>query len=64
MTNKNKQSLFSARAVLPGLGAGARLRLYTLGLGADREMLFSMRLWYAAAQRQERLARCAAYPAQ
>lgn len=61
MNNKNKNSLFSARAALPGGGAGARLRVYTLGHGADKELLFSMRLWYAAGQRQERLARLMAY---
>ena len=64
MTNKNKHSLFSARAVWPGGGAGASLRVYTLGRGADKDVFFSMRLWLASAQRQERLARCPAYPGQ
>ena len=34
----------------------ARLRVYTLGGGADAQVFFSMRLWQAAACRQERLA--------
>jgi len=50
----------SARAGIPGLGVNARLRVYTLGTGTDTQLLFSMRLWLAAAQRQARLARCAA----
>jgi len=60
MTNKNRQSLISAVAGIPALGLKAGLRVYTLGTGADTQLLFSMRLWLAAAQRQERLARCAA----
>ncbi|OGR40673.1 MAG: hypothetical protein A2X35_09495 [Elusimicrobia bacterium GWA2_61_42] len=58
---KNKHSLFSARAALPGGRTGARLRFYTLGSGADKQLLFSMHLWHAAAQRQERLARLTAW---
>ena len=63
MTNKNRHSLINATAGIPSLGFKAGLRVYTLGTGADTQVLFSMRLWLAAAQSQERLARCAAYPA-
>ena len=60
MTNKNRQSIISAVAGIPSLGLKAGLRVYTLGTGADTQLLFSMRLWLAAAQRPERLARGAA----
>jgi len=51
MTNKNGRSLFSARAGIPGLGIKAGLRVYTLGTGADAQLLFSMRVWHEAARR-------------
>lgn len=61
MTNKNRFSIVNATAGIPALGLKAGLRVYTLGSGADTQLLFSMRLRLAAAQRQERLARCAAH---
>lgn len=33
-----------------------RLRVYSLGEGADAQLFFSMRLWQAATERQARLA--------
>lgn len=66
MKNKNHNSIFSARAGALGGRIRASLRIYTVGDGADSDVLFSMRLWYAAGLRQERLARdmeCAAKPA-
>ena len=56
MTNLKRNSLFSAAAGIFGGRYRARLRIYTLGDGADARLLFSMRLWQAAAQRQARLA--------
>jgi len=56
MTNRTRRSIFSARAGLPGGRLGARLRVYTLGKGADSQMFFSLRLWQAAVSRQTRLA--------
>jgi hypothetical protein len=66
MKTKKHSSIFSARTGILGGKVRASLRLYTLGEGADAELLFSIRLWHAAALRQERLARgmeCAAKPA-
>jgi hypothetical protein len=62
MTNKNRHSWISWKTELPG-GAGARLRVYTLGPGGDGETYFSLKLWHAAAMRQERLARLAPWSA-
>ena len=56
MTNKTRRSIFSARAGMHGGRLGARLRVYTLGEGADSDMYFSLRLWQAAVSRQVRLA--------
>lgn len=61
MTNRNRFSIINATAGIPALGLRAGLRVYTLGSGADAHLLFSMRLWLAASQRQQRLARCAAH---
>jgi hypothetical protein len=61
MNNMNRVSIINAVAGIPALGLKAGFRVYTLGSGADTQLLFSMRLWLAAAQRQERLARCAAH---
>ncbi|MCM2268456.1 MAG: hypothetical protein NDI60_11875 [Elusimicrobiales bacterium] len=60
MTNTNRHSWLSWKGALPG--GGARLRVYTLGTGGNAETYFSLKLWYAAAQRQERLARLAPAP--
>jgi hypothetical protein len=57
MKNKHHTSIFSAKAGLLGGRVRASLRVYTLGDAADPDVLFSMRLWYAAGLRQERLAR-------
>lgn len=57
MTNKNRHSWLNWKAALPGGGAGARLRVYTLGGGEEAQTYFSLKLWHAAAVRQERLAR-------
>lgn len=56
MTNTKRNSLFSARAGILGGRYRARLRIYTLGDGADARLLFSMRVWKAAVLRQARLA--------
>ncbi len=61
MTNKNRFPMINVTAGIPALGLKAGLRVYTLGSGADAQLLFSMRLWLAASQRQHRLARCAAH---
>jgi len=58
MNNKTRHSIFSARAGLPGR-MRARLRVYTLGRGADAQLLFSLRLWQAATLHQEQQARLA-----
>ncbi|OGS11847.1 MAG: hypothetical protein A2234_01745 [Elusimicrobia bacterium RIFOXYA2_FULL_58_8] len=59
MTNKTRHSLFNSGAALPGGRYKARLRIYTLGAGADAQVLFSLRLWQAATLRQGRLAETA-----
>ena len=56
MTNKTRQSLFSAHGGILGGRVRARLRVYTLGQGEDSQLFFSMRLWQAAGARQARLA--------
>jgi hypothetical protein len=57
MTNKTRYSILSARGGILGGRVNARLRIYTLGEGADSLMFFSLRLWQAAGLRQVRLAR-------
>jgi len=57
MTNKERKSIISARAGLPGGRFKVRLRVYTLGTGEDSSIYFSLRLWQAAAERQAQLAR-------
>ncbi len=64
MTNTNRKSIISARAGFLGGRFKARLRVYTLGAGEDAYVHFSLRLWQAAVERQEQLARRAAYAAQ
>lgn len=54
MTNKNHKSIISARGSALGGRFNGSLRVYTLGPEAD--VYFSLRLWFAAAQRQQRLA--------
>jgi len=38
----------------------ASLRVYTLDDGSGPDLYFSIKLWQAAARRQEQLSRCAA----
>ncbi|MBI5744978.1 MAG: hypothetical protein HY952_10570 [Elusimicrobia bacterium] len=57
MNNENRHSWVSWKTELPGGRAGARLRVYTLNCGGDPHTFFSLRLWHAAALRQEQLAR-------
>ena len=59
MENTKRNSLVSLRGSAFGGKVGARLRVYTLGEGADAQLFFSMRLWQAAADRQARLAQLA-----
>jgi len=56
MTNTNRHSLISLRGAALDGRVKARLRVYSLGRGADAQLFFSMRLWQAAADRQARLA--------
>ncbi len=59
MNDKNRHSWISWKAALPGGRAGAGLRVYTLRRAGRSDTYFSLRLWHAAAVRQERLARLA-----
>jgi hypothetical protein len=60
MNNKKRTSLLSARAGMLGGRVRASLRVYTLDDGSGPDLYFSIKLWQAAARRQEQLSRCAA----
>jgi hypothetical protein len=60
MNNKKRTSLFSAKAGVLGGRVRASLRVYTLDEGSGPDLYFSVKLWQAAARRQEQLSRCAA----
>ncbi|MDD2804930.1 MAG: hypothetical protein PHV33_05205 [Elusimicrobiales bacterium] len=55
MTNKTHRSILSARGAALGGRFNGSLRVYTLGGGPDADVYFSLKLWFAAAQRQQRL---------
>ena len=56
MNNKKHRTIISARAGFFGGRYKGSLRVYTLGEGAEADIYFSLKLWQAAAQMQERLA--------
>ncbi len=53
MTNGNHRSLISARGAALGGRLNGSLRVYTFG--GDGDVYFSVKLWFAAEQRQRRL---------
>ena len=57
---KNRRSIISGKACMMGGRLKTAFRVYTLGEGADAALYFSLRLWQAAAKRQQQLACCAA----
>lgn len=61
MTNRKHNSIISAKAGIFGGRFRGSLRVYTLGEGPGADIYFSLKLWQAAAERQERLAAQAAY---
>lgn len=53
MTNRTHRSIISARGAALGGRLNGSLRVFTLG--GDGDVYFSVKLWFAAEQRQRRL---------
>ncbi|MDA8132269.1 MAG: hypothetical protein M0011_12260 [Elusimicrobia bacterium] len=61
MNNRKHRTIVSAKAGILGGRLKGSLRVYTLGEGAGADLYFSVKLWQAAALRQQRLSVAAAY---